>query len=1083
MPQPCGHAASRSPGVRLRRVPVHRFTDFLWSLVRWAVPVTVAVVVAAAAIGTSRVNEEIRRHIERVLAARFPTLQVEVQGATLEEGRGIVVQGLSLNDPTLPEPWQQLVRIDEAHLACDASLADLALAPPRITAVRVVRPVLQVIRFKDGRWNLASLFGKSPQSAALPVSIESATVLFEDAAAGFRETFRQGQLDLEPATTDPEGVAWSRISLSLDGQAVERLSLTGAVSLATRRFRVEASIDGFDFQPRLATLLPAGLIEADWSRQAATGLSMRLHLNATATGAVDDLAAAAFEVSGGFAEGRFEHSRLPFPLTDMTASFTADREGISVTGASARSGAMLFRGSAQAHGWNEQADFTCLLEAERLVVGRQWQPFLPPEWAGHWRKLLPQGEVDLRAELSRTAGTLVPKVSVRCRNLSLTHYRFPYRLDRTVGTVILDGRLVTLHLTGQAGGNAVQVTGSVRLLEHGSVGQIEVRGNSLPIDDRLLAAMPDKGADVLRRLRAAGTFDFTFRHNRDPRVPKGHVNSLDIRLTDCSLRYLRFPYPLTRVRGNVRMHEGEWTLTGLTGRNDTGEVHCSGQLVRGADGKDLLTLDLAGSRVVLDQELRDALPAGVGRFWDDLSPRGQADFSATVRHVIGTPQTQVLLEAAPHGDTVSIEPVWFPYRLEQLQGRLAWNDGLLSLDDWRGVHARTTVAAAGHCRFLPDGSWHVSLARLSANRFRADHELVRALPVGLQRAVAAVKPRGLLAVEGSLDIYSTGPQPGAAVGPPAGRRCAASWNCHLDMEQGGLDVGVALDHVHGGLTIAGTTDGEAWHASGELDLDSAIWQGVQLTQVRGPLTMDQTGVRFGALAATPEGPPRRLTAIMAGGTLEVDGMASASGLGGFTVAATVADANLERLACDCRGTPHRYRGRVFGSIEVSGTRTGTHSLRGEGQLRLRDADIYELPLVVAMLKVLRIKTPDRNAFGSSLVQFRIEGPHAYLDEIELAGDAISLVGNGEVDLDGQLQLTFRSIMGDAETQLPVMKRMLGGASGQFLLLHVDGTLGEPELTTEAFPTLAAALQKLQSQRRENGRPRRLAGRPNEASGF
>ena len=47
-----------------------------------------------------------------------------------------------------------------------------------------------------------------------------------------------------------------------------------------------------------------------------------------------------------------------------------------------------------------------------------------------------------------------------------------------------------------------------------------------------------------------------------------------------------------------------------------------------------------------------------------------------------------------------------------------------------------------------------------------------------------------------------------------------------------------------------------------------------------------------------------------------------------------------------------------------------------------------------------------------------------------------------------------------------MKRVLGGASGQFMLIHVDGTLAHPEMTSEAFPTLAAAIQKLQSQRRE-----------------
>jgi hypothetical protein len=45
-----------------------------------------------------------------------------------------------------------------------------------------------------------------------------------------------------------------------------------------------------------------------------------------------------------------------------------------------------------------------------------------------------------------------------------------------------------------------------------------------------------------------------------------------------------------------------------------------------------------------------------------------------------------------------------------------------------------------------------------------------------------------------------------------------------------------------------------------------------------------------------------------------------------------------------------------------------------------------------------------------------------------------------------------------------MKRLLGGASGQFMLIHVDGTLAEPVTSTEAFPTLAGALQQLQARR-------------------
>jgi hypothetical protein len=159
---------------------------------------------------------------------------------------------------------------------------------------------------------------------------------------------------------------------------------------------------------------------------------------------------------------------------------------------------------------------------------------------------------------------------------------------------------------------------------------------------------------------------------------------------------------------------------------------------------------------------------------------------------------------------------------------------------------------------------------------------------------------------------------------------------------------------------------------------------------------------------------------------------------------------------------------------VTGSRAGRHSLAGRGQVRLRDADIYELSVVVALLKILRVKAPDRNAFSTSLVDFRIEGPRAYLDTIELSGDAISLVGAGEIDFDSNINLTFRPIMGDSETQLPAMKRLLGGAGGQFMLVHVDGTLADPVPTTEAFPTLAAALQKFQTQRRAGGGERTAA---------
>jgi hypothetical protein len=1047
-------------------------------LVRWAVPVTVAGVVAAGAIGSSRIGEQVRGRVEARLAKEFPGLNVQVQGASLVEGEGIVVRGLSLVDPKMPQQWRQILWVDEVRLACGTNLTELAAGPPRITAVRLRRPVVHAVRHADGIWNVMQILSRRTPGELVPVSIEDATLLVDDTASQLRTTLRQVSFDVQPGPKEASGVAWAAVRGSAVGDLFERVRFQGRIAAATGAFEFQGDVESLDVSPRLASLLPvahdrfAGAEVQDW----AAGLRGRCSLQWQSSGSLQAVQDALFSATGRLEAGRFEHRSIPFAMTDITAAFRADRSGLLVDQLEAHSGSTLLRGSGRLAGWQADADFDLLVEAERLTVSRQWEEHLPERFASHWRKLLPAGEIDLRAQVARRDGRVEPTCSIRCRNASLTYYRFPYRLDRTVGTVVLDKGELSIHLTGQAGGHPVQVQGAFRTSAEGMPGFLEVRGDGMRIDDALLAAMPARSAAIVRSLHGAGTFDFAFRHDRSPQMTGGFANSLGIRLVQCSMCYAGFPYPLSNVSGSLRMERGHWTIKDIVGSNDTGTVRCNGTLVPRADDDGELTLHLTGMGVVLDRELRDALPRGMARIWDDMDPRGNVEFAATVSHRVKERKTDVALQATPQGDSVSIEPAWFPYRLEQLRGRLSWKDGLLRFDGVRGVHDRTTVATDGICRFSADGGWHVSFERLSADRFRADHDVLQAMPAGLQRAIAAVRPRGLLSLHGAIDIYA---QP-RVEGAPA--PAAAAWDMQLDMEQGALDVGVALEHVHGGIHLKGETDGRSWKSQGDINLDSAIWRGVQVTAVQGPMVMDDGGVRFGLSAGADQGRARRLSARVAGGTIYVDGSVAGGDGGTFAVAASLADADLERLAADSMtalpASPgsQRYRGKVFSVIEVSGSRAGTHSLVGRGQLRLRDADIYELPVIVALFKVLRVKAPDRKAFSSSVVDFRIEGPHAYLDNIELSGDAISLVGNGEVDFDSQVRMTFRSIMGDSETQLPVMKRVLGGASGQFMLIHVDGTLAQPEITTEAFPTLSAALQQLQSQRRGSESLRSAAAR-------
>ena len=1041
--------------------------DLLWTIVRWTLPLSVAAVVVAVVLGSNRVGEEVRRRVEARLQATLPHLVVHVGGASLVEGEGIVVRRISVIDPAQPSGGNPLLTIEEARVACGTGIKDLVAGDPQITSLRIMRPVVHARRGVDGAWSLGSLAGRRGRGdLAVPVAIEDATLIVDAEGVGGHLTLRNIGIDLRPAAGVDGGPA-ILVRGAVGGDLFDRAVFEGRI-LAAGGFELAGQVESLELSPRLRGLVQAAATAPEWL----AGLRGRLDVEWRTSGDLATLDRSAFTVAGRLESGHFEYPGLPFTISDVSAAFTADRSGVSVERVEAHSGSTLVRGAGRFAGWDAAADYDVTVEAERMLVGHHWEGLLPESVASHWSKLLPAGEVDVRAHLVRHAGTVTPDVSLRCRNVSLTYYRFPYRVDRTVGTVTLKDDLLSMHLTGEAGGHPVTVEGAVRTTS-GRHGFVEVRGDGMRIDDALLAAMPTRSADIVRSLRGAGTFDFVFRHERSADLPNGFANSLGIHLAQCTMAYAGFPYPLSNVTGSIHMDRGNWTIREITGSNDTGVVRCTGRLQRIGEDDSELTLHLAGTNVVLEKELRDALPPGVRRIWDDVTPRGTAEFTAEVKHRVKQRRTEVEIVAAPQGDSVSIEPSWFPYRLERLRGRLHWKDGVLAFDDVRGAHARTAVSAEGTCRFSPDGGWHVSFARLAADRFHADHDVLRALPAGLRQAVAGVHLRGMLSVDGALEIYSTAPQ---VVTGPGGRTeaipgpAAAAWDMQLDLEQAARDVGMPLEHVHGGIRLRGQSDGTTWRSLGDVAIDSAMWRGVQLTAVRGPLAMDAAGARFGAQAAgaDPQAGVQRMTARVADGILAVDGSVAAGDAGAFTVTASLANADLARVAGDMSGGPHRYRGRVHGGIEIRGSRAGTHSLVGRGQVKLTDADIYELPVTVALLKILRVKNPDRNAFTSSLVDFRIEGPHAYLDTIELSGDAISLVGNGEVDFDSQINLVLRPIMGKAETQLPAMKQLLGGASGQFMLVHVDGTVTEPTTSTEAFPTLPAAVQRLQSRRKADG---------------
>ncbi len=206
---------------------------------------------------------------------------------------------------------------------------------------------------------------------------------------------------------------------------------------------------------------------------------------------------------------------------------------------------------------------------------------------------------------------------------------------------------------------------------------------------------------------------------------------------------------------------------------------------------------------------------------------------------------------------------------------------------------------------------------------------------------------------------------------------------------------------------------------GELNIDSLNYKDYQFTNVMGPIWIDDQRVLAGQFGRSIGGwlapgrmptarrdPPRSISANLFGGMIYGDGRVALGAEPRYGLSATLAHADLARLAQEFMDGKQRLQGKIMANIELHGIGTSRNAMSGRGSVALSDADIYELPVMISLLKILSIRAPDRNAFSTASMDYRIEGEHIYLDRIDFNGDAISLRGKGEMDFQSNVKLNF-----------------------------------------------------------------------------
>jgi hypothetical protein len=1033
-----------------------------------------------------RLNEEIRLHFEQQLRQHYQGLSVNIKSARRIAGQGVEIRGIRIAEGS-GKTARALAEIDEIFAQCDTRLPDFLTKSPQIKALRVHRMKLRAERKSSGRWNLSQLLPLPPcEGLCAPSAIISdAAIEIVDPMQPADHlpcawSLRNIELMVQPEAIGGSAERVLRVRGRLAGDHIERVEIDGTLDPISSRWEVRGAVEGLEFSPRLRAALPRELATALAPLSSIRGRTFfGFRAARAAHSAGSEPPPIDFLVHGKISEGRIDDGRLPEPLRDVEARIRCDNHGVQIDELSARCGATQLEMRASIMGYEGTQPIDIEVTAHRLQLEHVPTAALPPAVRTTWDLFQPRGLADLGGRLRFDGRQWQPDLRIECHDLSIAYARFPYRLSDGSGTIVVAPDSLSARLRLVGGGRFIRCSADVANPGPQFTGRIELQSEgAVAIDDRLLLAMDAPMQRLVGAFRPRGSASFSARFERQPGDGVLH-RQLQISLLDCTVQHERFAYPIDRVSGTLALDDDDWQFTKLAGRNDSAEITGSGSWMGGGPADRELKLHFIASDVPLADELRAALPLATQRLWTNLRPRGNIDqlhielgYSAASRQwSIDVQADKWQPTSTVEGRPLSLEPAWFRYELNNVTGSFRYRDGRMQLTNLRASHGHAALAAEGNCMLLSDGGCRLDLTKLAADRVDVDRDLLAAMPGDLGSSLARLPLEGPVNVQGRLGILVP-PQHGA---PPH-----IVWDLNIDVEDGRLATATPVEHIHGGLSLSGHQNGGLF-ARGELKVDSAIIRGVQLTSLQGPYWIDGRRLVFGALADrdAQHRAPRQITARVVAGLLSLDGELLLTGDGAFDLEATLANADLVEIARELAPHQRGLSGKFFGFVHLAGTRQGQHTWHGQGQISLREADLYELPAMINLLKLLSIQRPNSTAFTNSNIDFRVEGDDLALVRIDFSGDAISLKGKGRMNAQRQLDLKFYPLVGREERHLPFFRPLLGETGREFMLIEVTGTLDQPQIDRQVFPRLDGRLAQLfpELARNETVEPKAPSGSP------
>jgi hypothetical protein len=946
-----------------------------------------------------------------------------------------------------------------------------------IRKVELYRPHLHIRRDRDGQWNIAGLLAPPHLEAAIPtLEVKQGTIVLEDQlACPAMQAVELTDVNLtlvnDPLSTvqfQGKGLCELAETLQVNGTFQRQ---TGDVAASFLAYGIRIGTPLLQrlagYCPRLNEQLQRDGLQLEGTGRIQADVSYSPHASQPWT----------HQVHGKLTGGKLRHAQVPLPLDDLDADVDCLDGRVTLNRLNARSGVAEIHLEGSAHDFQEDTDLSGSLVVKHLAVKPTLFEHLPDSLKKIEKDYTPSGPVTVTYWCERQAGQWHKRCTIEPEDLSATFVKFPYTLEHVTGTIIQENDsergLDQLHLDliGWAGAQRVYIKGDIRGEASHSAVDVKIWGDNIPLDQKLRDALSPAHQRVAATFHPTGLANFEAYIHRHQGSTE-FVNRFVIRFHHATIQYDAFPYPLESVTGTLDVHPRHWEFHDFHGSHNGGTMAAAGRFVQVADAPDTgqLTVQIRGENFAIDQELAKALEEKpeLKRAWNSFHPTGRMHFDAQVVRC-GEEPPEVEVDADLIGCTIT--PDFFAYSLDDLSGHLHYGRRWVHLDGFTARHGATSLTLdKGQIYVKPeDGVW-AKITGIQANHLVADADLVTALPPLLRQVVDAVKLRDPVDLKTTLILETT---PNTLESPHI------YWDGELNLHDATLTTGVVLEHVTGTAACQGSFKGQQLEGLvGNLVLD-------QMTLFNQPFREIHADLEIGKDMPNTL-VVRGLYARLFGGAVYGPIRIEFGPRVRYEMWLTASQVKLEEFGRRNLGKDSQISGQANAELHLEGRGPEASDLTGRGSVDVPNGRLYNLPLLLDLLKFLAIRLPDGTAFEEAHASFTIRGQRMAISRLDLYGNAISLRGQGELNLDGtDINLDFFAALARV-TQLlpPILKELPNSLSKYLFKIQMRGKMGDVHFTKEPLPPVVEPLKGLLERMRiRPGFGMSAPDRTNESQGW